>query len=79
MFVAIEIVVEVAHVPVELIVYNVEEVANDGVPDITPVDVLNDKPVGNDGLMVYPVGDPTTVGVKLFIVEPKQKLNGDPE
>jgi len=42
-----------------------------GVPEMTPVDVLNDKPAGNPGLIDQVVAaPPVLVGVKLLMAVP---------
>ena len=48
-----------------------------GVPEITPVAVFNDNPVGNAGDMEYAVTLPVTEGFRLAIVEPTVKILGD--
>lgn len=50
-----------------------------GVPEITPVVVLKDKPVGKPGLMDQLVAAPPLLfGVRLDMAVPVLYTNGDP-
>ena len=58
---------------VAVIVYVVADDVAVGVPEITPVLVLNDKPEGSEGLIDQPAAGtapPVLVGVKLLIAVP---------
>ena len=48
-----------------------------GVPDITPVDVSRESPVGNAGEMLYPLTVPEIVGLNEAMADPTLKVFGE--
>ena len=72
----------VVALPPELLAYTVYVVDGDttvGVPEISPVDVSNDKPFGRSGVISQDVTvPPRTVGVSAVITESLVKVYGLP-
>ena len=61
---------------VAVTVYELEDIVTVGVPEITPVPVSSDNPVGSEGETEYEIPNPVTVGASGTIAEFFAKILG---
>ena len=73
------VVVALPPVLVAVTVYDVEDEVADGVPEIAPVEVENERPDGSDGVIDHEVTvPPLEVGVAVVMVVSLLRENGVP-